>query len=243
MADSIAALEAAPDDAPIFDAKKRIVAAAAALIATGGRNAATTRAVAVAAGVQAPTIYRLFGDKQGLLDAVAEHGLAAYVGPKAALEPNSDPVQDLRGGWDMHVEFGLAHPGLFAIMAGDWQEAPRSPAVAAGRTVLRQRIRRVALAGRLRLSEERTMALLVSACNGTVMALLGKPEHERDAGLSATAREAIITAITGEAFVPASAGPRAAAIALNASLGEVAVLTSGEKHLLEELLTRIADGI
>jgi AcrR family transcriptional regulator len=36
-----------------------------------GRRAVTTRAVAAGAGVQAPTIYRLFGDKDGLLDALA----------------------------------------------------------------------------------------------------------------------------------------------------------------------------
>ncbi|WP_338419811.1 TetR family transcriptional regulator [Streptomyces klenkii] len=35
----------------------------------------TTRAVAAAAGVQAPAIYRLFGDKDGLLEAVAEQRL------------------------------------------------------------------------------------------------------------------------------------------------------------------------
>jgi len=42
----------------------------------------TTRSVALAAGVQAPTIYRLFGDKSGLLDAVVEHGFASYMARK-----------------------------------------------------------------------------------------------------------------------------------------------------------------
>jgi AcrR family transcriptional regulator len=61
------------------EVRARILAAAAALIADGGRDALTTRAVSAAAGVQAPTIYRLFGDKSGLLDAVAELGFAAYL--------------------------------------------------------------------------------------------------------------------------------------------------------------------
>jgi AcrR family transcriptional regulator len=230
------------EEAPANEVRARIVAAASSLIAAGGRDAATTRAVATAAGVQAPTIYRLFGDKRGLLDAVAEHGLASYVGNKAALEPNPDPVQDLRDGWDMHVDFGLSHPGLFAIMTGDSHAQPRSPSVAAGMDVLRRRIRRVALAGRLAISEERTLALLKSACNGTVLTLLGAPEHERDKGLSAIAREAIMTAITGESVAPANPGTREAAIALRASLSELAMLTRGEKHLLEELLGRVAAG-
>ncbi len=218
--------------------RARIVMAAAALIASGGRDAATTRAVAAAAAVQAPTIYRLFGDKRGLLDAVAEHGLAAYVAGKAVREPHPDPVQELRDGWDMHVAFGLAHPGLFAIMSGD--PRPLSPAVAAGMEVLRRRIRAVALAGRLRTSEPRAVALLQSACVGTVLTLLGEPEARRDPGLSASAREAVLAAITGEAVSPAGPLPGAAAALLRASLERTTVLTAGERHLLEELLDRIA---
>ncbi len=60
----------------------KIVSAAIRLLNHGGRDAVTTRAVAEAAGVQAPTIYRLFGDKGRLLDAVAEYGFAAYLGQR-----------------------------------------------------------------------------------------------------------------------------------------------------------------
>ena len=49
--------------------------AAAELLRTGGVDAVSTRAVAAAAGVQPPTIYRQFGDKEGLLDArIADYG-------------------------------------------------------------------------------------------------------------------------------------------------------------------------
>lgn len=222
--------------------RARVVAAATGLIASGGRDAATTRAVAAAAGVQGPTIYRLFGDKRGLLDAAAEHGLAAYVAGKSAREPHPDPVQALREGWDMHVAFGLAHPGLYAIMNGDPHPGPPSPAVAAGLDILRRRIRAVALAGRLRTSEERAVTLLRSVCVGTVLTLIGEHEDQRGLGLSETAREAVLAAITGEAVWSEGPGPGGAAAALRASLDRTAVLTSGERHLLEELLDRIAEG-
>ncbi|MBA3326483.1 MAG: TetR family transcriptional regulator, partial [Rhodobacteraceae bacterium] len=192
--------------------------------------------------VQAPTIYRLFGDKRGLLDAVAEQGLAAYVAEKSVREPHPDPVQDLRHGWDLHVAFGLAHPGLFAIMSASHQSGQRSAAVAAGLDVLRRRIRRIALAGRLRVSEERAVALLESVCIGAVLSMLGRPEGERDPGLSEFAREAVLAAITGESIAPAASGPPGAAAALRASLDRTSVLTGGERRLLEELLDRIADG-
>jgi len=224
------------------DVRARIVAATARLIDAGGRDAATTRAVAAAAAVQAPTIYRLFGDKRGLLDAVAEHGLSAYVAEKSVRQPHPDPVQDLRDGWDMHVAFGLAHPGLFAIMSGDPHSRPLSPAVAAGLDVLRRRVKNIALAGRLRVSAERAIALLQSMAVGTVLTLLSQPAGRRDPGLSEAAREAVVASIAGEAIAPADLEPRQAAAALRASLDRTAVLTGGETYLIEELLDRIADG-
>src|SRR6201992_3032704 len=95
--------------------RAQLVAVAAALLAAQGRAAVTTRSVALAAGVQAPTIYRLFGDKNGLLDAVVEHGFATYMGQKN-LDPAADPVESLHAGWELHVGFGLANPELFRLM-------------------------------------------------------------------------------------------------------------------------------
>lgn len=225
------------------DVRARIVAAAARLIAEGGPDAATTRAVATAAAVQAPTIYRLFGDKRGLLEAVAERGMAAYVAGKAARAPHPDPLQDFRDGWDMHVAFGLAHPGLFAIMVGDAQPRPPSPATTAGLEVLKRRLHNLARAGRLRVSEERALALTHSVGVGTVLTLLHEPVERRDPGLSETAREAVIAAITREASAPADSSARGAAAALRASLAATSVLSAGERALLDELLHRIADDI
>ena len=222
------------------EVRARIVQAAADLIAKGGRDAATTRAVASAAGVQAPTIYRLFGDKRGLLDAVAEHGLQGYVAGKAERAPNADPVEDLRDGWDMHIAFGLAHPGLFAIMSGDPHPRPQSPVLAKGHEVLKARIHNIARAGRLKMTEARAVALMQSVGTGTVLTLLSQPEAQRDLGLAETARDAVVAAITGET-AQVQPGPRAAAVALIATLGETTVLSRGERQLLEELLDRIAN--
>lgn len=228
-------------EAQVDDIRARIVTAAIQLIASGGRDAATTRAVAAGAGVQAPTIYRLFGDKRGLLDAVAQHGLADYVAKKSVRVANADPVQELREGWDMHVEFGLAHPGLFTIIASDLQPRPLMPAAAAGLEILRERIRNIARAGRLQVSEARAVSMLQAVCIGTVLTLISQPEGQRDPGLSESAREAVIAAISGDAAITAEAGPSAAAVTLRASLDQTSVLSSGERHLLEELLDRISD--
>ncbi len=77
----------APDEAaadPRAGTRDRIVDVAADLLRASGRAAVTTRAVSEAAGVQAPTIYRLFGDKEGLLDAVAEREMTRFSAAAAA---------------------------------------------------------------------------------------------------------------------------------------------------------------
>lgn len=228
------------NDVPPADVRGRILAAAARLLAEGGREALTTRAVATSAGVQQPTLYRLFGDKTGLLDAVGEHGLTAYVATKAALAPSPDPLADFREGWDRHVGFGLTHPALFVIIWCDPNPARVSPAAEAGRVVLRRKVHALAEAGLLRVSEERAVDLTHATCTGAVLVLLSAPEHARDAGLTTAAREAVVTAITHTIPAMDRPGPAGAAIALRALLDQVPMLSSGERHLLGELLDRIA---
>ena len=91
------------------------------------------------------------------------------------------------------------------------------------------------------MSEQRAVALVHAVGTGTLLTLLGQPAERRDPGLSITAREAVVAAMTGEAAAPAQPGPAGAAMALRAAMDRTAVLTSGERHLLAELLDRIAD--
>jgi len=221
--------------------RARIVEAAAHLLATGGRDAVTTRAVAARAGVQAPTIYRLFGDKDGLLDAVTEYGFRAYLAQKA-VRSTADPVDDLRAGWDLHVGFGLANPALYALMYGD--PRPDSPSAAAveAEHMLRGHIRRVAEAGRLRVGEEQAAHLFHAAACGTVLTLLGLVEEQRDPGLSHLARDAALAAITIGRPALETPGPVGAAVALRAVLDGVAALTAGERAVMREWLDRVAAG-
>jgi AcrR family transcriptional regulator len=219
----------------------RIVEAATELLAAGGREAVSTRAVSAAAGVQAPTIYRLFGDKQGLLDAVAGHGLAEYLHGKTVRERDPDPVADLRRGWDMHVGFGLAQPALYALVFGEPRPGAEPAAQRQAAAVLAGMIRRVAEAGRLRVSEERAAHLVHSAGRGVTLTLIGMAAEQRDLALSEFARESVIAAITtdGRARTPGT-GPVPAAVTLRAHLPELTVLTGAERGLLREWLDRVA---
>ena len=105
--------------APVVDHHERILKAAMVLLAKGGRDALTTRAVAEAAHVQPPILYRLFDDKTGLLNAVADFGFGVYMEKKRPSATPRDPVESLRAGWKLHVEFGLTHPELYLLMYAD----------------------------------------------------------------------------------------------------------------------------
>ena len=154
-------------------------------------QAVTTRAVAQAAGVPAPTIFRVFGDKDGLMDAVAEHVMATYVSAKAerAVERGRRPGRrPPRRHGRSHVDFGLANPDLFVLLSTPGRLS-LSPATTAGADVLRARVRRVAEAGLLAVPEDRAVSLIHAAGTGAVLALLQRPPGATHTSLADTMLE------------------------------------------------------
>jgi AcrR family transcriptional regulator len=221
--------------------RAQLVEVAARLLATEGPDAVTTRAVALAAGVQAPTIYRLFGDKNGLLDAVAEHGFACYLAQKPPVGTDGDPVESLRAGWELHVGFGLANPELFRLTCTALRTTPEGQAAAAvGTGILRARVHRVAEAGRLRVTERRAVDLIQSIGTGVVFTLIQQAPAERDDALADTAWESVCGTILTDPGTASVPGPAAAAVTLRAALPGLAALTAAERALLGDWLDRIA---
>jgi AcrR family transcriptional regulator len=216
------------------------VKAAVRLLQKGGREALTTRSVSEAADVQPPTLYRLFGDMRGLLDAVAEHGLAAGFNRKKQYKASSDPVEDLRNIWMLQAQFGVENPELYALILGEPRPGFTSPAAEESKRMLSELIHRIAMAGRLKVTEKRAAELVHALSSGTVLALLNTPENERDFNLAKDACEAVIKSITTEPPTRKKPGAESAAIALKASLGHAKCLSPGERMLLEELLDRLA---
>ncbi|MCP2169844.1 transcriptional regulator, TetR family [Goodfellowiella coeruleoviolacea] len=220
-------------------ARQRVVAAAADLLVREGRDAVTTRAVAAAAGMQAPAIYRLFGDKDGLLEAVAEDGYARFLAAKHADARPEDPVDDLRAGWDLAVEFGLANPELYALMYGEPRRGTNSAAFQAGMRILFERIHRLAASGLLRVDADLAASLIHATARGAVLTWLSLPDDRRDPALLSTMREAMVAAVTLDEPAVRDPGPAGAARALRALLPEQTALSSAEQHLLGEWLDRL----
>lgn len=186
-----------------------------------------------------PTILRLFGDKEGLLDAVAEHVMAGYTAAKLerAASEDGDPVEDLRAAWRTHVEFGLANPDLFALLSEPGR-IERSPATAAGVKVLEARVARVAAAGLLRVSEPRAVGMIHAAGNGVVLALLAAPEEKRDAGLADAMIESVLGGILAAGPQTPVSGPAPLAVAFLTAVPDLPALSGAERTLLTEWLTR-----
>lgn len=233
--------------ASIDQPRERIVRAAYELLHASGREAVTTRAVSAAADVQPPTIYRQFGDMRGLLDAAANFGFASYLDSKRTRPREADPVDDLRRGWDLHVEFGLTHPAVYALLYGEPRPEGAPTAVTEGLEILRGLIQRIAEAGRLRLPVDRAMHMVHAACKGATLSLLATPVAQRDPGLAEALRETLISAITTQAAqAPARSRERPQdrvarhAVALKASLESATPLSPGETALMTEWLDRLA---
>ncbi|MDX3569211.1 TetR/AcrR family transcriptional regulator [Streptomyces sp. ID05-47C] len=234
--------------------RERILGAATALLAEGGRDAVSTRAVSAAAGVQAQTIYRHFGDMQGLLDEVARRGYASYLAAKQAQGEDDDPVTRLRNGWDMHVAFGLANPALYRLLYTEPRPGQQFAVTGAAQQVLLGIVERVARAGRLRTGVEPAAAMIHSAGMGVTLTLIaaqadGRLSHYE--GLSESVREAVLDSVLAPAPAddddvvarPGTGSHSAAvhAVALKSLMRDgVRSLTSGERTLLGEWLDRVA---
>ncbi|MEV7323867.1 TetR family transcriptional regulator [Streptomyces sp. NPDC093970] len=226
---------------------RKIVLAAADVLEKDGLDAMSVRAVAARADVFPPTIFRVFKDKDGLLEALADYGFERYLRSKSRLPHSDDPVADLRAAWDLHVEFGLMQPAYYALVFGPSRSGGLSRAGRKAVAELQRMITRVAVTGRLRMTVERATAVMHSAGVGVVSTLISTPPEQRDPGMAQVSRDMVLDAITASAAEPEitgtpgkAAGP---AMALRATLADDAELplTPGEKLLLLELLNRLAD--
>ncbi|MET9492412.1 TetR/AcrR family transcriptional regulator [Nocardia sp. NPDC006630] len=231
------------------DQREHILGAAVKLLGDAGPSGLSTRAVATAAGVQTPTLYRLFGDKDALLDAVASFGFESYLAEKRAFVPSQDPVEDLRRGWETHVEFGLANPAIYTLMYANLRPDHHPAAVTENRAILRGMLERANEQGLLRVPVEAAMVAIEASTTGAVLHLLAQPEQARDAQLIRPLRDIVLDALTEQATSRADhpIADRAQSLlgiitpAGNTDPATEAGFSVFEAGLLREWLTRLND--
>lgn len=224
--------------------RRQILQAAAGILDREGAQAVSTRSVAAAAGIRAASLYQLFGDKDALLAALAVHGFDIYLAEKHELAHTDDPVEDMRRGWDMHVDFGLRHPAFYVLMFGTDRPGRRPPAAQEAHDLLLRFLDRVAAAGRLQVPAPIAARLLHAAVTGVTLSLIGAPAGDREPDISARMRDTLIGSLTTDPPPAADPGLASRALALDAALtaaeGTPLPLRPTETALLRDWLDQLA---
>ena len=91
--------------------------AAEVLVARGGLEAVSVRAVAEEIGGSVRAVYSLFGSKEGLIRGLAERGFELLMNQVDSVRTTSDPAADLaRAALHGFRPFALEHPDLFQLI-------------------------------------------------------------------------------------------------------------------------------
>ncbi|MEZ3159455.1 TetR/AcrR family transcriptional regulator [Microbacterium sp. BWT-B31] len=107
---------------PPGDTRSRLLQAASDLLADGGPEAVTLRAVGAAAGLSRGAAYRHFGDKDGLLSAIAAENLE-LIGRRMqrGAASRTGGRTPLCGALLGYVEGAMARPAHYRLVFGDFQ--------------------------------------------------------------------------------------------------------------------------
>src|SRR4051794_34887620 len=143
----------------------------------------STRAICDLAGVQAPTLYHHFGTKQGLLDEVVTHGFKQFLSERRTQPDATDPIADIRAGWDTHVAFGLEHPAFYAHIYGAVQPGVPCGVIAGVEAMLLDALKPAARQGRLRVSPAVAASEILAASVGVTLSLITRPAGTADLAL------------------------------------------------------------
>jgi AcrR family transcriptional regulator len=223
--------------------RRHILEAAAGILEREGAQAVSTRSVAAAAGIRAASLYQLFGDKDGLLAAVAIQAFDRYLAEKHTVAPTADPVDDMRRGWDAHIGFGLSHPAAYLLMFGTDRPGRRPPAADEAHDLLLKFLNRIAAAGRLRVPPTLAARLCQAAATGVTMSLIATPAPDRDLEISARMREMLVSSLIADPPPDPTPDLASRALALDAALttaDEPIPLRPTETALLRDWLQQLA---
>lgn len=221
--------------------RERLIDAATALLEEHPGEELSLRRVCAAVDVRMPTLYHYFGSKRGLLDAVSATGFERYLALKQAHLPSPNPLDDLRAGWDAHVEWGMQHPAVYALI---WRAVPRTRSSAATRALqaLTGITDRAANLDQLTVTAAEAAEHVLASCVGVTLFLITAAEPRPR--LSAQVRDATVAAITTAAQGPGADGPAgdlARSLAAVLRTTEHPALAPEEQALFRRWLTAIAD--
>ncbi|MFJ3473446.1 TetR/AcrR family transcriptional regulator [Microbacterium maritypicum] len=203
-----------------MSARPVVLEQAARLLAQSPTGDISTRAVCEAAGVTQPVLYRMFGDKNGLLVAVVDHVWDQFLSAKRAAERSEDPLEDLFSGWDGHVAFAMQHPHAYRLLFANMLSTNAAAADEA-MAILVENLDRLAAQGRLRIEPTVAAKLVMAANSGVALAML-RTGAQANTSLSQLMRESLYRSLLtdGGERMPDRDAAAIAATTLTARLGD-----------------------
>lgn len=217
-----------------MSSRDRLLDAAAELLQESADHDVSTRAICERAGVQAPTLYHHFGNKQGLLATVVVEAFTTHLGATTAPD---DPVEALRFTWDEHIRFGVERANIYTYAFGQLRSGePAGLATVAERALL-DRLNEVARHGMLRVAPEAAASRLLAANVGATLARIATADFDTGGLL-----DSVLADVLADGPAPMRGGGlTTVAVAFLAALDQDSrELTTGEVTLLREWLNRLA---
>ncbi|MFT3838981.1 MAG: TetR/AcrR family transcriptional regulator [Myxococcaceae bacterium] len=147
--------------------KERLLAAASEILSTEGPAALTTRRVCEAVGVTMPTLYHHFPNRDALVQAVYDHALGQFMAKKRSLELSDDPLDDLRRGCELVLDFVAKNKNVAIAVVARGLEDPSI--LGPSYQLLRERVQRAKQAGLLHVPEAMATAMTWSAVQGLLV--------------------------------------------------------------------------
>jgi hypothetical protein len=129
--------------------------------------------------------------------AVVDFGWAAFHETKrgVAAVDHDHVADDIRAGWDNHLQFARENPSVYKLM---WSPAvtANSRAVREAYQMLYDRLEFGAGRGQLRMSAQTASRIVLSAATGAALSLISQPDLYGDGTFATQLREAVIAWIT-----------------------------------------------
>ncbi len=228
------------DDSPSQSLHDRILSAAMDLLAHEGRDAVTTRSVCAAAGIQPRALYNTFEDKTSMLQAMVAQALEMAHDHANEATGSVPPADLLRARWDALVAFAVDHPHLFHLAI---TEFPPLGSTRATRYItegpqLREALRAMGCV----IPERLALGAYYSVMSGVMLTLVDSPRSLSFGVelLSPLVRDALLSYFTAGEGLDRTASTALAGQLLGRMPELSHLLSTGERALLIEQLTRIA---
>lgn len=155
----------------------------------------------------APTLYHHYGDKDGLLRALAQAELLGMFARKQGMKPSGDALRDVKRGWDDWVEFAIENTHLVRALQAS-AGATTQPLREAAEAIAAGRLARLAATTPLVLDPPTGARVLVAGANAVVQMLLDGLRVPEVRELSALLRDGLVSSLYASQVKSASSGVR-----------------------------------